>query len=539
MDRFPAEIWQQILDDCEIKTAKQLRCCSKDFNDFASPTVFEEVYFSFCSIDSINRLRKVAHHSTLRHYVRRLFFLNMILDDKYRNYWEWEQALDLRESYKLSERRNGGCRMAYIKVPKFIDQEDEEDVSMTLVPRQVLYKGRDPVYTMIASRKLLKRYHQCTFGLIEAQTHVLSSNVPAEIYDLAITSFSNLKDIRICRSESWPSLVLNSYDFISGNESIPIPIVTALQRDVLLNNPFARANRHLLFGPQNSETHINSAALSLTRALTKAQKKIQVMDFNKISWSMEAATSPTDRDDYKCYTRAVLPNLRTLIFKLEWQGLNGSEPGLTAMSTQFADFLSSAVNLEEAFLDFEVPSWTMYDDLNPQQPPYYIWKWNDPHVSNLSSIFGQVQLPKLKHLRLQECAITGSAFTQFMTRHSQTLRSLEIGQLKLVSGSQGWRPVMEAVAPKMSLDMVKIDRLIDGVVETQAQRSLGEPRGGNRLAFEDRHLTVTALWQEHGRLVADFLQRSGVGDYPCWPLFLPDDGDNSKRSRGRLYDDIY
>ncbi|KAL8963821.1 MAG: hypothetical protein Q9183_004928 [Haloplaca sp. 2 TL-2023] len=529
MDRFPAEIWQQIIDDCDIRTAKQLRCCSKDFNDFASSRVFEEVYFSFCSIDSIDRLREVAHHSALRHYVRRLFFFNVLLDQYYANYWNWERALDLRESYKASRRRNGGCRMAYIKAPKFVLQADEEDVSMTLVPRQVLHKGRDPVYTMAASRKLLKRYHHCLSFLLDAQKGILSSDVHTEIIDMAITNFPNLKDVRIRGWDWWSSLQLNSYDILAGDENASMPIVSALQKDVLLNYPFVKVDL---------STDTNTAAFSLTRALKKAQKAIQVMDFDHIYWPIELAVSRIARNIDDFYTSLMPQDLRTLYLKLQWQGFRCFEPPAIALSAEFVDFPSCAFNLEEAFLDFEIPDEGRVDDLNPQLPPYYIWKWNDPNVPNLSCIFSHVYLPKLRRLRIGECALGGSAFTQFMTRHSQTLRSLEICDLKLVGDSQDWQPVMEEVAARMSLEKVKIDHLIDGVQEAHAQRLLGEPRGGNMLAFEERHRTVTAIWQDQGRLVADFLRCGGVGDYPCWPLSLPDD-DKPTKSRARFDDNIY
>ncbi|KAL8866810.1 MAG: hypothetical protein Q9174_006069 [Haloplaca sp. 1 TL-2023] len=524
MDKFPAEIWQQIIDDCDVRTAKQIRCCSKDFNDLASPRVFEEVYFSFCSIDSITKLKNVAHHPTLRLNVRRLFFLNILLDRKYADYWTWEQALDLRESYKRSERRNGGCRMAYMKAPKFIQQDDEEDDSMTMVPRQVLYKGRDPVYTMVVSRKLLKRYNQRFIELIEAQKDGLFSSSQKEKCNLVIKEFTNLKDVRI-RSMDWiSSLQINSYDSIAGDENTSTPIVTALQQDVLLNHPFV-----------NSPGHINFAALFLAKALLKYNKKVQVMDFDHIQWPIEPEASINT--NVKFYTQTVLQDLRTLHFKLEWNGQWNSDPPAIFGLAELVDFLSHAVTLEEAFLDFEIPIEQRIEDLNPQLPPYYIWTWNDPNVPNLTFVISRIFLPKLKRLCIQQCAFTGYAFTQFMNRHSRTLKSLEIRDLKLV-GEHGWQPVMEEVAPRMSLDEVKIDHLIDGAQENHAQGLLGEPRGGNSVAFEERHRTVTDIWLEQGRLVADFLQRGGVGDYPCWPLVVPGD-DKPKKHRARLDDDIF
>ena len=125
---------------------------------------------------------------------------------------------------------------------------------------------------------------------------------------------------------------------------------------------------------------------------------------------------------------------------------------------------------------------------------------------DVSPFLDRLRLPKLKDFTISFCKFEEDSFLNFLKRHSETLKRLNISIACMTPTYAGnslsmWENAMESVAPKMSLDSVDLRWLFDDEIDT-VMRLQGSSAGRKYCS------------QAYSVATSEYLRYGGQTEYP-------------------------
>ncbi|KAL8687447.1 MAG: hypothetical protein Q9218_006382 [Villophora microphyllina] len=525
MDRLPPEVLQQVCFTCDIATAKSLRCCSSRFDELAARAIFRDIYVAKLE-QPLRNMSAVARHAKLRHYVHRIYFFNALLNDIYDDFEIWELNVDLRESFLDYSAREGiqSCEV-WNKAPRNILLEYEEPTIAGAWARAASrvvdnHGKRARVRTIAITPERLQYHHERMQFHLSSQRAVIDQCLEEQAYDSNLGAFSRLSEVKIYGSAP----LFNrheTYDLLSGSDHNRFPIESALHLDTLIQNPWDLTEVEEVFvNTQHSD--IARSTFYLLKALEATNAKLRSLDFGILPWSIwqENADLVYWPNLHMCASNVMksLQDLSVRFFLITSGDWNRTAAWIPF---QISEFLNAAMMVETVtmYLVDKQESWRT----GREHRGHAIYDWEEEIIADVSQILERVRWPRLRVLRMGLCGVTGQAFTTFMKRHSDTLRVLIIGDLQLVVSSQeanrqpsDWQPIMEAVAPLMSLDKVEFTHILDEVQEENNIRVIESSEEALPDGVTCGQTQAARKWKEHGRQVSEWFQNGGSGKYPTW-----------------------
>ena len=506
MESLPIEILQQICFACDFKTAKNLRCSSRVFDQLAARVIFRDVYVATVD-ESMTKMLKIAEHPVLRCYVHKLWFLNAVLDEAYTDYEIWEKAVDLSKKLVVSSERFN--QIICCETLKILFEGDDSAGSEWPFFRHLL-----------VTPERLKHYHERFVSLFWAQNAFLESNVGKTTLRSAMAGFTNLREIKLYDGDDdlATSRRQDTYEAFKAQSQQCTPFITRLHRETLISHPFALSERERRYVESDYPMDAESM-FRILRSLGAMEHKVQVIDLGWVPWSSwHQSASPIYWPRYHHYIKDPFHGIQRMKIKFALLPLSDDDTVQQSVPHQISRFLSSATSLKIADLDFfngPIPL-----DTEAFQDPVHSWEHS--WVADISSIFQRVHWPKLRELQVRRCGLTERAFISFLKRHSGHLKILHVATLNLVKPTTGtgadvatsnWQRAIQTIAPCMSLDAVTVEHLQDDFQKACNYIAIEEY---DKFPFTSGSWEALVRWEEHGRRISDYLRRRGSGPYPQW-----------------------
>ena len=506
MESLPIEILQQMCFACDFRTAKNLRCSSRVFDQLAARAIFRNVYVAIFD-ESMTKMLKIAHHPVLRCYVHKLWFLNALLDEAYTDYEVWEEAVDLRKYY-------------FDEGPE-AQQVGENAPHILLEGQDLESNGWPLVHDIVVTPEVLKARHERFVSLFWAQRGIVAGETQEKRFRVAFANLSNLREVKNYNVLSTIAIThpRDAHDAFKAESRRITPFVTRLQQETFLAYPFDLVENRDRYVDQEHSV-VAKSIFCILKVLGTSEHNVRVIDFANMPKSIwQQSSSMTYWPRYHTYTEKAFHDLRELRVQFSLLPLRDSDTDPLSIPFQISKFLCSATSLTTADLDFvDNRSFSM----NEEEPSSEIMGWGGSLVADVSTIFQRVWWPKLRELRIFRCGLTEHAFISFMKRHSDHLKILNVGTLNLVMPmtvtgvdvrTSNWQRAIQRVAPCMSLDAVKIEYIQDAFQKACNDIAREEYE---KIPFAISSLEALARWREHGRRVSDYLRHRGLGPYPQW-----------------------
>ena len=324
MERLPAEIWQQICFACEIKTAKNLRCTSRAFDKLAARAIFRDVYMSTLE-ESVRNVRKIANHKTLQPHVRKLIFLNAVLDEHYLDYDNFENALDLR-------------------TPIYYSVGHSERVPFELWQKapKILVEGKDTmrdewlgIHTRTISRERLKLLHERFVSLFWAQNSIRQTKRQKRALYTVVEAFRNLNEVKLYG----PQDIYCSPPAFLDESKTSTPFLSRLQLDTYLSSPFDCTEwlQDHFVDPDYSQ--LAKSIYCILKALGRSGKPVRVLDLDIVPWSIWHETASTVYwRQYDASAKIALQSLQSLSARFQLSRSKDPNALSNSISLQISQF---------------------------------------------------------------------------------------------------------------------------------------------------------------------------------------------------------
>lgn len=476
-------------------------------------------------------MEAIATHPVLRHYVRRFFFLNALLDRSFDHFDTWQSSIDSREPYWEFQAREGDHFRSWDQAPRIILTPDGcPSDGRTWSKAESVVKTPDKnlanIRTILTTRETLNRHHERMTSLLCSQNNSMNNNSIQQVFEDGLGCFSKLQDVKIYGSSPlYPRH--DTYKLLGGIDQYRYPFVSALQLDTLIQYPWDATEPYRYHFVNKDYSAVAKSTLDMLKALGSAKVNLRSFDFGTLPWSIWQKTADMVYwPEYHSYATKMMNSLKELTAEFFLLDLGNHDPLSASISFQITEFLNAARSVETVDVGFND---RQHFARTGEQCRIHdrIPDWEEDNAADVSQILERVWWPNLKVIRLYGCGLTQHAFFTFMKRHSQTLRELVVGDLRLIVGPpivgaqrqrSDWRPIIEAIAPAMSLEKVCFGHLLDETQEARIIRFIEcrENDPDQTRSVESYQYDAVMEWEDHSRCVADYLQRGGLGEYPEW-----------------------
>ncbi len=488
MATLPIELWQQICSSSNGRSLKSLRLVNRVFGETAARALFEEVYVAMLE-DSLCNLQHVAAHPVLRKHVINVSFLNAVMI-KYDSYDIWKANVDLRDDCWMCSGEDNGVttreRMnEYYRSPKIVLQDD-------IIPKEHIGVIRN----LTVSEDYLKDCYRRYSRLCSEQASLIHENVDIRKTVLAIRALPNLQSVQSDEILSRPKH--NFFDALSDVQESPAPFLSRLQRATLLKYPFVLYDSHKL-DVSSSDTARSLGCMISAMSRLDGPSRLRSIAINSIPWCFwQRDLEISYWDYYQFIVPKALQNVRdmNIRFRIDYLGDYSRDP--TSVLHQIVSFLSVAQQVEVLKLTFYNADNTAYEDA------LRLLEW-EHRLPDVSEVFKQITWSNLKWLKLGTCAMSEDAFLGFIRRHIRNLKTFEANILHMTDLSKSWQHAMETIAPVITRTDVRIKRLQDEELKSNAMADRHLPRKAATMRQKAYHVGLS-----------EYLRLGGKAQYPIW-----------------------
>lgn len=471
MDGLPPELLAYVCSLSDIRSLKKIRLVNTNFAQIAAQYLFEKLYLTFIP-KSLDNVTEVAFHPTLRSYVRTLYFDSDILNERFADYETWEAAIDTREQIES----NGQTRPKYPETARWQCSQADLDRSHTKFDR------------LLASQKAL-----------------FDGRLDLVLLSTALAMLPNLRTINSIESSYLNRPTATPYHSITGHEEYWLPILSDLQRDTFLPDPFVDPT-------VSTQSGLARPLASLICGLGLARKQIRTMELNNIPWEFWKQKGPSGFEHgVRPHIRVAFQYLESLEIHLIVDTYDLEVPLQGLMPLSISTCIEAAAGLR--LLDVGFACYGAYDDqweddfradLDPKN------MWARRLFPRAGQLFATLTLPNLAIFRLGDCTLTTGSLVGFTTRHTATLKEIRIGSVALDDKSNettSWEKALRQIAPTLSLDSVELELLEDDDIRNTF--------------LEDYDFKVSgARHAAYCQGLADFLYHKGQTECPRFADFL-------------------
>ena len=392
MERLPPELLAPICSFSDTRSLKKIRLVNKTFADIAAKFLFETLCVTLIP-RYLHKVTEVAYHPTLRFHVHTLAVSYDILDQKFAEHEIWKAEVDKTEYPNVH----------YVQA------------------------NRDRCYTY-------------TCNLIAEQKAFFDDRMDLAMLSAALAMLPNLQNIE-SKYETCP---------VHGRNNVPVPMLSDLQWNTLLKNPF--------IGPTRSrQPGLARPLVSLLSGLGLTRKQILKMEMNDIPWSFWKEDCPSGiHNSALQLIQVAFRHLEsmTACIVVDAYDLEFSMQGI--MPPSITSFLGTAHSLRRLELEFQCR-----EDCDVSAFEGANWIARTPRAGPL---FATLTLPSLAMLTIANCKLTEESFIGFIRRHATSLKSLDLIMIDLDNQSAeptSWERVWKQLAPRLDLDVIDLSGTVD------------------------------------------------------------------------------
>ncbi|KAI4210964.1 MAG: hypothetical protein LQ351_006191 [Letrouitia transgressa] len=465
----PTEILQLIFSCCETTTLKNARLASRRFSELAAEELFRKVYFTFLP-DYLESLADIGESKSLGKLVQTIFILHKPLNELYLDFEDWRSAIDVRPPFELF------CK-AMPNVPTEPLSKWPFRLRLAL-NRAYMEMPRDDL-----PDKVLKRCHSRFLYHCRGKRRIMSDpNTSIRLGNIfaSFPRLSTIEEYRLGWNDDAPV-----YRSLLGNLNSPYPFITKMHKDTLLPDPFFQPYARPRNSHEQWSIHMMCTSLDLARA------KLRDLEINIFSKTRTR----------RIYSEPVLftfPHSTKGLVHLRNMNLSVTLPaagtfGRSSEYSQFREFLQASPHLEALHLTIYV------------QSPGTMW------YGDISPLLRRLKMPSLRELDIAFGRTRGPEFSEFLKRHTSTLRILSLKYLntqddKKAGFESAWEPVIKDFTPHMSLTQCSIKLLTE-------DQPLGQGSTDDLVPRKQR-----AYWHA----VSAYILSRGTMEYPKFnePLML-------------------
>ncbi len=464
MDRLPYEVWQHICYLSDTKTLKVLRFVHTVLNDLAARALFQTVYVAALKY-SFQNLSRIATHPNLRFYVRKIMFLDQVLNDSCRDYGHWLRYVDLRalsdSSVKLDDSIRKWLRDSYRSSP---NGPFEVDIGASVD----LGSGQ----AVMVSEEILANNYVKYVELCFEQTHLFPEDehelkevdrnaergailkpLHCSAVDYITYAVQKLANLRALETFEEVKHMERTYWTTWDSGDKPKRFLSRLQRETLLKKPFQKDDMlhyisQTLVSSQPTMALLKALCPLLRRpSLNLAVPKLDLV-ISALPWSFWMSGLWAS-DSAAVLT--VLNRLRSLEIHFCIDETRGPKP----LTNQMTEFMKGLKDVERLTLTFNFSENGFLGVRRPGLP-----------FLDISDTFQRLTFERLSSLKIGSCSFNEEVLVAFMQRHSRQLKRLEIQKVKLIGDFCSWRSTIQRIAPIMSLEVAHLQCLLDDEIST-------------------------------------------------------------------------
>ena len=300
------------------------------------------------------------------------------------------------------------------------------------------------------------------------------------VLSAALAMFSNLQRIG------------PNYEYCCAHdpENVRVPILSDVQRNTLLEDPFIRPLR-------SRQPGLARPLVSLLFGLGLTRRRVLNMEINAIPWSFWKEDAPSGiQNSALQLIHAAFQSLESmnLCIVVDADDFEVSMHGTMPLS--ITSFLGAAHILRRLQLGFrycEDCDASAFEGVN----------WIARTTPRVEPLFATLTLPSLAMLTIAHCILTEESFIGFIQRHATTLKSLRL--TKIVLDNQpaeltSWERVWKQLAPIVKLDVILLrDTLDDDYLQDFASHGkldLGPYHNALEFFISNRGQTECPKWSE-------------------------------------------
>ena len=393
MERLPPELLATVCSFSDIKSLKKLRLVNKTFADIAAKFLFETLYVTLIP-RYLHKATEVAYHPTLRFHVHTLVFHDDVLDQKFAKYEIWKAEVDETENPNLQ----------YVQAD-------------------------------------LERCYTYTCNLLAEQKAFFEDRMDLAMLSAALAMLPNLQNIE------------SNYEtcLFFGRKNVRVPMLSDLQRNTLLKNPF-------IDHTESRQPGLARPLVSLLSGLGLTRRQILKIEMNDIPWSFwKEDRSSGIHNSALQPIHVALRHLKSMnaCIVVDAYDLEVSMQGI--MPHSITNFLGAADSLRRLELKFQCRQdcdWSTFEGVN----------WVAREAPRAGPLLAALTLPSLATLSFANCILTEESFIRFIGRHNTTLKSVCLDMIVLDNQSTeptSWERVWKQLAPLLNLDVIDLNSIAD------------------------------------------------------------------------------
>lgn len=416
MEGLPPELLAHVFSFSDIRSLKKIRLVNTKFARIAAEYLFEEVCLTFIP-RYLDKVTEVAFDPNLRSHVRTLVVdSDCILNERFADYETWEAAIDTREQIKIK----GQTGAKYPETARW--QCSQAD---------------------------LDRSHTNFDCLLASQKALFDGRLDLVLLSTALAMLPNLRTIKRFHSSYAGNGIATPYASIRGDEKNWTPILSDVQRDTFLPDPFIDPTVSVQPG-------LARPLASLICGLGVARKQIRTMELDNIPWEFWKQGGPSGFEHgVRPHVHVAFQYLESLKVHLMVDVDDLEVPLQGLMPLSISTCIGAAAKLRLLDVDF-----TCYgaDDDEPIE-----WDlWVRRRFPRAGQFFATLTLPNLAIFRIWNCTLTTESLVGFFRRHTATLKEIRIDSVALddkSSETTSWEKALRQIAPTLSLDSVELREL--------------------------------------------------------------------------------
>ena len=239
--------------------------------------------------------------------------------------------------------------------------------------------------------------------------------------------------------------------FVHGHKNVPVPMLSDLQLNTLLKNPF--------IGPTRSrQPGLARPLVSLLSGLGLTRRHILKIQMNDIPWSFWKEDLPSGvHNSALQLIHVAFRHVESMIacIVVDAYDLEVSMQG--NMPRSITNFLGAAHSLRRLQLEFQC-----HEDCD--ESAFEGTNWMARTTPRAGPLFATLTLPSLAMLTIANCKLTEESFIGFIKRHATTLKSLGLTMIVLDNQSAeptSWERAWKQLAPLLNLDVIDLSSSVD------------------------------------------------------------------------------
>ncbi|KAK1753801.1 hypothetical protein QBC47DRAFT_48165 [Echria macrotheca] len=385
--RLPPEAWANVCAHLDEHDLVNFRCVCKSFAEIGLPFALAELTI-FPHQDDFANLRAVANDPNRAKHVRSIIYIPYMLETRY-----LERAIDFGQ-YVMTWR------------------------SLAIERHQSFKDGRPPTPPIPDDEELNVKYAHFN-SAIEQMRGIIDRGLDAACFSEVLPKFPGLREVWLRSGTGLETSKTFGQRFVKKS-----PYDNAgycLRKDYFYPGSGLRGIRALMPG-----------------LLSCKPRLLRVLRLDSVDWDFLKELPPpsalaglVELEIEFALTRPWLSTGNPPFQRREVRGM--IKPGL------LRDFLSALPNLEALTLRADYYAVMDGHQSSVAIEPTYPWSLNDIVPTG-------IVWPHLRRFGLATCECSGEELLDFILRHRDTLRSLDLGYIKL---DTSWRPFLHAIRDKM------------------------------------------------------------------------------------------